>query len=200
MKNTAYYCRVSTIEQNTDRQTLNIPKGSKIYEDKVSGAIPFADRPQAGKLIQAIESGSIDCVVVKELDRLGRNRYDIDTTIKFLKENNCNLKIDDLGLSMFLDNGKENDTFGIVISVLGSLAELERKKILERQAEGIALAKLKGKYKGRPKGVELSKDEVLHKHKDVIKYLDQKLSIREIAKLTSKSSNTIIKVKKLLSE
>jgi DNA invertase Pin-like site-specific DNA recombinase len=77
---------------------------------------------------------------------LGRNLYNILTTLEFFKENGIILKVDNLGIESLV-NGKENSAFKLIISVMANIAEMERESILERQREGIALAKLKGIYK-----------------------------------------------------
>ena len=92
---------------------------------------------------------------------------DVLSTIEILEKNKCQLIIQSLGVSMFKDNGIKDPTFDIVIAVMGSMAKAERERMLERQKQGIAVAKAQGKYKGRPKGIELTKDELLHKHKDI---------------------------------
>lgn len=191
----AKYIRVSTIDQNTARQER---KDIKNYIDKCSGAIPFAERTQASKLINDIESGKINFVEVHSIDRLGRNQLDILNTIEWFKSKGVNLRVDNLGVELFTIDEKVNPAFQIIVSVMGTLAEMEREQIKERQKEGIAIAKAKGIYTGRKVGSVESKDETLHKHKDVVKYLNQKMSVRDINKLTSKSTATIQKVKKLM--
>jgi len=81
----AIYIRVSTSEQNTDRQKINT-EDCKIYEDKISGIIPFNERLQAKKLIKDISNGLVDEVEVSNLNRLGRNMKDIISTIDFFNE------------------------------------------------------------------------------------------------------------------
>lgn len=193
----AKYIRVSTTEQNTARQeNTNL----KTYIDKISGSIPFAERPQAGQLIKAIENGLINYVEVHSIDRLGRNQLDILNTIEWFKSKNVNLKIENLGVELFTIDNKINPAFQIITSVMSTIAEMEKEQMKERIKEGVQIAREKGVYTGRKVGSVESKDEVLHKHKDIVKYLDQTMSIREINKLTGKSTATIQKVKKLLSE
>lgn len=191
----AKYIRVSTTEQNTARQEN---KEVKMFIDKCSGAIPFNERPQASKLIKDIEKGNINFVEVHSIDRLGRNQMDVLNTIEWFKANKVNLKIDNLGIELFTIDAKINPAFQIITSVMATLSEMEREQIKERQKEGIAIAKAKGTYTGRKVGSVESKEETLFKHKDIVKYLNQKMSVREIAKLTSKSTATIQKVKKIM--
>lgn len=90
----AKYIRVSTTDQNTGRQETT-STDVKQYVDKISGAVKFAERPQASKLIKDIEQGKIDEVIIHNIDRIGRNQLDILTTIEYLKakKNTINSRI-----------------------------------------------------------------------------------------------------------
>ncbi len=83
---------------------------------------------------------------------------------------------------------------------MANIAEMERETLLERQREGIAIAKAKGIYKGREKGTTESKEDFLAKYKDVIKYLKQGQSLRNTVKLTGVSLGTVQKVKRMMSK
>lgn len=89
-------------------------------------------------------------------------------------KNNIFLKVDNLGLESWV-NGKENPTFKLIISVLANISEMKRNSLLERQKEGIAIAKAKGIYKGRLKNTTESVDEFLAKYPNVIHYLNKKI-------------------------
>jgi len=192
------YIRVSTKEQNTARQeTTDLEQ----FIDVCSGAIPFMERPQAKELCYYIEEGDVSHVIVASIDRLGRNFYDILETLKFFNQHNIILKVENLGIDSMVDkNGqlKENATFKLIISVLGNIAEMEREGILERQKQGIAIAKAKGTYKGRVKGSIEPVDKFLGRHKDVIKELNNGESYRRAAKLCGVSLGTVQKVKRLM--
>ena len=159
----ARYIRVSTGNQKTARQEARQNKDEIIFTDIVSGSIPFEDREKGKDLMKAIQSGEIDYVSVSSIDRLGRNLYNILTTLEFFKENGIILKVDNLGIESLI-NGKENSAFKLIISVMANIAEMERESILERQREGIALAKLKGIYKGRVLGSKESEEDFLAKY------------------------------------
>src|SRR5690606_2766018 len=164
----ARYVRVSTGNQKSARQEAKATKDEKVFIDIVSGSIPFAEREEGKKLLQEIEKGEIAYVSVSSIDRLGRNLYDILTTLEILKKRKVILKVDNLGIESLVD-GKENQAFKLIISVMANIAEMEREAILERQREGIAIAKAKGIYKGRSKGAVESDAEFLAKYKEVIK-------------------------------
>lgn len=193
----ARYIRVSTGNQKTARQEARQSKDEILFTDIVSGSIPFEDREKGKDLMKAIQSGEIDYVSVSSIDRLGRNLYNILTTLEFFKENGIILKVDNLGIESLV-NGKENSAFKLIISVMANIAEMERESILERQREGIALAKLKGIYKGRVLGSKESEEDFLAKYKEVVKSLKKGNSVRDTAKICKVSTGTVQKVKRLM--
>ncbi|CAI9682501.1 recombinase family protein [Elizabethkingia anophelis] len=195
----ARYIRVSTGNQNTERQLKKIHPNEKLYIDIVSGAIPFKEREQGNKLIQDIEADSIKYISVHSIDRLGRNLFDILATLELLNEKKVTLKVDNLGIESLVNN-KPNSAFKLIISVMANIAEMERETMLERQKEGIKIAIAKGVYKGRVKGSKESDEQVLSKYKEVVKYLKRGQSLRDIAKLCNVSLGTVQKVKKILND
>ena len=193
----ARYIRVSTGNQKTARQEARQSKDEILFTDIVSGSIPFENREKGKDLMKAIQSGEIDYVSVSSIDRLGRNLYNILTTLEFFKENGIILKVNNLGIESLV-NGKENSAFKLIISVMANIAEMERESILERQREGIALAKLKGIYKGRVLGSKESEEDFLAKYKEVVKSLKKGNSVRDTAKICKVSTGTVQKVKRLM--
>ena len=192
----ARYNRISTANQNIERQLAKQFADETIYNDVVSGAVEFKKRDGGAKLMADIESGKIKYVSVSSIDRAGRNLQDIINTISYFDKHNVTLKVDNLGLESRVD-GKKNQTFDLIVSVMANVAVMERETLLERQREGIAIAKAKGTYKGRVRGSVESSDEFLAKYKGVVKLLKQNISLRKIAKLEDVSLGTVQKVKKL---
>lgn len=151
---TYYYARVSTREQNLDRQLAAFQNmgasDREIITDKESGK--NLDRPGYQALKNALLRQG-DTLVVKSLDRLSRNKADIKNELQFFKENGIRVKVIDLPTTMMdLPEGQEwvfDMVNNILIEVLGAIAEQERITIRQRQAEGIAAAKAKGKRLGR---------------------------------------------------
>ena len=152
---TYYYARVSTKEQNLDRQLDAFyalgAQERDIITDKESGK----DLDRAG--YKALKNAMLrrgDTLIVKSLDRLSRNKYDIKNELQYFKENGIRLKVIDLPTTMMdLPQGQEwvfDMVNNILIEVLGTIAEQERETIRKRQAEGIEAAKKKGKKLGRP--------------------------------------------------
>ena len=150
-----YYARVSTKEQNLDRQISAFlalgAQDREIITDKESGK----DLERTG--YQALKNAMLrrgDTLVIKSLDRLSRNKSDIKNELQYFKDNGIRLKVIDLPTTMMdLPQGQEwvfEMVNNILIEVLGTIAEQERATIKSRQAEGIEAAKAKGKKLGRP--------------------------------------------------
>ena len=152
---TYYYARVSSKEQNLDRQIAAFKalgaQEREIITDKESGK----DFERAG--YQALKHAMLrrgDTLVIKSLDRLSRNKCDIKNELQYFRDNGIRLKVIDLPTTMMdLPKGQEwvfEMVNNILIEVLGTIAEQERTSIKRRQAEGIQAAKAKGKKLGRP--------------------------------------------------
>lgn len=198
----AYYIRVSTLEQNTDRQKTKIPEGAVVYEDKCSGAIPFSERDKGSIIYKLAEKQEIDTLYVHSIDRLGRSTIDILNTIQKLTEFGVNVVSEKEGLSTLIE-GKVNPVAKMIISVLATLSEFERNNIKERQREGIAVARKRGAYinNGGNKKTE-SVNEFLNKRKSklIIKYLNEGNSVRRTALLSKSSLGLVQKVSTCLRE
>lgn len=169
---TYYYARVSSREQNLDRQ-LNAFRAlganeRDIITDKESGK----DLDRTG--YQALKRNMLrrgDTLIVKSLDRLSRNKSDIRSELQFFKENGIRLKVIDLPTTMMeLPEGQEwvfDMVNNILIEVLGTIAEQERVTIHQRQSEGIVAAREKGVVFGRLRAEYPENwDEVIQQWKD----------------------------------
>lgn len=147
------YIRVSTKEQNDDRQRIAMWEAGvqerNIYSDRQSGK--NFDRPQYKRLLRKMKRD--DLLYVKSIDRLGRNYAEILEQWRFLtKEKEIDIVVMDMPM---LDTRRGKDLMGtflsdIVLQVLSFVAENERVNIRQRQAEGIAAAKARGVCFGRP--------------------------------------------------
>lgn len=195
----ARYNRISTANQKLERQLAKQNPDEELFNDVVSGSVAFADREKGQILLQEIKSGRITWVSVASIDRLGRNLKDLINTLEDFEALGVTLRVDNLGLESRID-GKPNATFKLIVSVMANVAEMERNTLLERQREGIAIAKANGTYKGRVKGSVESDDEVLAKYRDVVKFLNRKQSLRNTAKLCNVALGTVQKVQKILNQ
>ena len=146
------YARVSTVDQNEARQmeALRDDGVDRIYMDKKSGK--DFNRPEYQKMISELHKG--DVLVIHSIDRLGRNYEEIITEWrKITKEIEADIIVQDMPL---LNTSQNKDLTGtliadIVLQLLSYVAQRERENIRQRQKEGIAIAKARGKYKGRAK-------------------------------------------------
>jgi len=139
------YIRVSTFEQNTDRQLEGIQL-DKVFTDKASGK--DTKRPELELLIQYVREG--DTVVVHSMDRLARNLDDLRQTVQKLTGQGIRIQFVKESLTF---TGEDSPMANLMLSVMGAFAEFERALIRERQREGIALAKQRGVYRGRKRSL-----------------------------------------------
>lgn len=135
------YQRVSTIDQNTERQLDGVAV-DRMYTDKASGK--DANRPELERLLDNVRDG--DTIVVHSMDRLARNLEDLRRVVRELTAKGVAVEFHKENLKF---TGEDSPMNTLLLSMLGAVAEFERFMILERQREGIAIAKAKGKYKGR---------------------------------------------------
>lgn len=193
------YVRTSTTEQKTDRQKVNEKDYQLVIEDKCSGSTDLFEREGGRKLLKLIEKGVLSDLYIWEIDRLGRNLLCILNNIKFFNEKNICIHFVSQGLSTLQPDGSENNITKMIISILGTLAEMEKKISRERQLEGIAIAKLNKKYTGRAKG---SNEDVLKflskpKNSKALEYIKKGYKNIEVAKIVGVHFNTITKIRKV---
>lgn len=136
------YIRVSSIDQNIDRQ-LNGIKTDKTFIDKMTGSTK--ERPELQNMIEYVRHG--DTVIVHSLDRLARNLEDLTSIINALNKKGVIFK--SLKENLTLDGVTNNPMDKLFLQIFGAIAEFNRSLIREAQREGIAKAKAKGVYKGR---------------------------------------------------
>jgi DNA invertase Pin-like site-specific DNA recombinase len=145
------YIRVSTIEQNLERQLEGI-KLDRSFIDKVSGK--SVNRPALQEMLAYVRDG--DTVIVHSMDRLARNVDDLRQIVKGLTAKQVKVKFIKECLEF---TGEDSPMSNLLLSVMGAFAEFERTLIKERQMEGIELAKKRGVYKGRR--AALSDDQII---------------------------------------
>ena len=135
------YVRCSTIEQNEARQLkmMEEQKAEKLFIDKASGK--NTDRRAFKEMMAFVRAG--DMVIVESISRIARNTRDLLSIVSELTEK----QVEFISLKENIDTTTPQGRF--MLTVFGALAELERENILERQREGIEIAKSEGKYKGR---------------------------------------------------
>lgn len=180
MSNIAYV-RVSSVEQNTDRQELSIKKEAEIdkwFIEKVSAK--NSDRSELTNLLNYVRND--DVIYIHSLDRLARNTKDLLDIMGTLN---------DKGIKLYSINDKfdfNSSTGKLLLTVLGAVAEFERNILRERQAEGISIAKKRGAYKGRKK--TYTKEHVGLKHAITLRKTTNK-TVKEICEITGISRSTL---------
>lgn len=171
------YARVSTTGQSLDAQLAALSGCEKIFREKVSGAKD--DRPELLAMLEFVREG--DTVQVTKLDRLARNTRHLLEISEYLQSKSVALNILNIGINTATPTGK------LMLTMIGAIATFEREMMLERQAEGIALAKLKGKYKGR-------KPTARSKAKEVIELVENGTSKAEISHLLKIGITSIYRI------
>jgi DNA invertase Pin-like site-specific DNA recombinase len=145
MKNIGYV-RVSTVDQNTERQLAGIEL-DKVFTDKRSAR--DTKREALNQMLEFIREG--DTVYVHDISRLARNISDLHRLVEEITNKGCTLKFMKEGLTF--TNKKQDATSQLLLGMLGAVYGFERAILLERQREGIEIAKRAGKYTGRAKTI-----------------------------------------------
>jgi DNA invertase Pin-like site-specific DNA recombinase len=152
---TVGYIRVSTIDQNIDRQ-LDGHQLDRTFTDRLSGK--DTARPELEAMIRYVRAG--DTVLVHSMDRLARNLDDLRRLVRELTGNGVKVRFLKEGLTF---TGEDSPMATLLLSVMGGFAEFERALIRERQREGIAIAKTKGVYRGRKPALTLPQAQELRR-------------------------------------
>lgn len=179
------YVRVSTVEQNEERQIEGLSKYGieKWYTEKVSGK--NMDRPELQRMLSEVQSG--DIVYVHDFSRLARSTKDLLDIVDKLNERGVHVVSSKEGMDTSTPQGR------FTLTVLSAAYEMERTAMLERQAEGIAIAKREGKYKkcGR------KKKDLADGYEDLIqRYVDGDITKVQLAVMLNVSRPTLNRILK----
>lgn len=171
------YVRVSTQEQNSSRQEILMQElgVEEIFIDRISGK--NTDRPELKRMMEYVRQG--DVVIVESISRFARNTKDLLNLIEQLNQK----QVDFVSKKETIDTATPSGKF--MLTVFGAVAELEREYILQRQREGIEIAKAEGKYKGRKK-----KPLPDNFNKIVQQWRNGEITARKAMKLLGMSSST----------
>ena len=183
------YARVSSREQHLDRQLAALKDVDKLFTDKLSGA--NTNRPELQKMLAYIREG--DIVLVTELDRLGRNNQDLTKIMNTIQNKGATLDVLNLpSMTGIADPNLRQLMTNLIIELYKYQAESERKRIIERQQQGIALAKRQGKYHGRKP--QYAKDDPRLQH--AFKLYQAGMSDVDVARNTGIKRTTFIRYRK----
>ena len=174
------YVRVSTVDQNEQRQIEALKKYNieKWFVEKVSGK--DVNRPQLQELMEYARED--DTVYIHDLSRLARNTIDLLSIVQQLESKNIHLVSNKEQIDTSTPTGK------LMLTMIGAIAEFERENLLERQREGIAVAKSNGKYKGR-KAIDIPDFD-----KHYQRYMNREVNKTQLAKELGISRPTLDKL------
>ena len=176
------YARVSTVDQNLDRQKDALLKYGidHLFCEKISGA--KKNRPELDKLLAVLENG--DSIVIESLSRLGRSVKNLSELMELFNEKGIRL----ISLKESIDT--TSATGRLLFTIISSLAAFERETLIERTNEGLASARARGKRGGRPKTNEAALK------KAVAIYRTGEYSLADIQELTGVSKSTLYRALK----
>ena len=205
MKKAVIYARVSSEgdRQSTERQVHDLTEYAvkddvkivKIFEEHISGAKKNEERPVLKECLTYCYEAGIDCLLVSELSRLGRNVDEVLATVRFCKDRNLNVFFQKENLSLFQTDGSKNPFLNIFISVLGTCAEIERENIYFRLQSGRRQYVENGGKLGRKQGSYKTKEKKAEEYKTVLRELRRGTSIRRTARLCGVSVSTVSRLK-----
>ena len=178
------YIRVSSLDQNEDRQIESMKNKNidKFFSEKISGK--NLDRPELQKMLNFVRSG--DRVYVHDFSRLARNTKDLLEIVEILEKKEVSLICEKECIDTSTDWGK------MLVTILSAVYEMERKSILERQKEGIAIAKRAGKYKGgKPK--KISKQKLMQYKTDIEEKRITKVRASELLGISRPTLDKLLK-------
>ncbi|POZ51800.1 recombinase family protein [Methylovulum psychrotolerans] len=182
------YCRVSTTDQTSQNQIIEIKAAGfsietqRLIEECISGSVTAKERPGFTKLIDRMESG--DILVVTKLDRLGRNAMDVRSTVEQLSSMGIRLHCLALGgVDLTSSAGK------MTMQVIAAMAEFERDLLIERTQSGIDRAKAAGKQFGRPPALNMAERAA------VIEKLSVGINVAKLAREFKTTRQTIMRIR-----
>lgn len=206
MKKIAIFARVSTTIQEYDRQVneLTALAQSKcwgveaIFCEKISGAKSNAERKELTRMIEYVQAHKISKVAVTELSRLGRDTLQVLEVIERLNELGISLYIQNYNIETLNEDGTINPMSQFLITILAEVARMERKTIRERVESGYNNYRANGGKVGRREGYRKSEEAIKGQYAEEMRLLRKGISLRNIAKITGTSVNTLRKCRGLI--
>lgn len=195
------YARVSSDDQNLDRQLQEFKKigVEKVFAEKKSGK-NASERTEFNKMLKFVREG--DTIVFESLERLGRNTDEILDTVSFIDKNAMSLMILNLPIlnTKFGDENLEKLVRRLVISILSWTAQNEREEIRRKQKQGIAIAKRKGIYKGKPYEYSPTAKNPQKRfiYNEIVRMLADGVPIKQIAEKTGTNRSLVYRIKNRL--
>jgi DNA invertase Pin-like site-specific DNA recombinase len=206
-KRACILARVSTHHQDPKHQVnalRNYCKANdlqivKEIKSTVTGNTTNNRRDDLSEVLALAKDASIDKVVVTELSRIGRKPREVQKVLDALTSCQVSVVFTQLGIESLDENGATTLSGNLVIAIHSEIAQYERQQLSERIKSGIEYARSQGKQIGRKAGVTEDVEDFLHKHRKVVKALEQGLSLRQIQKVYGTSLTTTCKIKRAMS-
>ena len=204
-KTAIIYARVSSVSerQNTERQISDLSRYAeysnltvvKIFEEHISGAKRNIERPVLSEAIEYAKSNNITQILISELSRLGRNAFEVLSTVKEMIDAGINIYFQKEQFTLLGDDGKPSLFAPVMIATLSTCAQLERENIQFRLNSGRANYIAKGGKLGRKKGSVKSEEFLKEQYRDAITLLKKGYSVRNVAKLQGIGISTVQRLK-----
>lgn len=199
------YARVSTLAQEYDRQIDELKDYAKrmnyqvvkVFSEKISGAKKIADRNALSELLDYVRNNKVDKVLIYECSRLSRRIVDFLQVIEELNELKVSLYIHQNGLETLLQDGSINPIASLILGIIAQFNSMERSLIRSRMESGYNHFRDKGGKVGRKQGYNKSTEDMKEEYVEEIRLLKKGISMRNVAKITKTSVNTLRKLRDL---
>lgn len=199
------YARVSTTGQDYDRQLVELQQYAdrmnyvviKTFSEKISGAKKVEERHAMTELLNYVEVNEVDKVLIYECSRLSRRAVDFLSIIEIFNEKKISLYIHQNGLETLLSNGEINPIATLVLGILAQFNSMERSLIRSRMESGYNNYRNNGGVVGRKVGYRKTNEQMKEEYAEEIRLLKRGYSLRNIAKITKTSVNTLRKLNAL---
>lgn len=199
------YARVSTAGQDYDRQLVELQQYAdrmnyaviKTFSEKISGAKKVEERHAMTELLNYVEVNEVDKVLIYECSRLSRRAVDFLSIIEMFNEKKISLYIHQNGLETLLPSGEINPIATLVLGILAQFNSMERSLIRSRMESGYNNFRNNGGIVGRKTGYRKTTEQMKEEYAEEIRLLKKGYSLRNIAKITKTSVNTLRKLSAL---
>ena len=186
--------QVQDLERYAESQNLRV---LKVYEEHISGAKKIEERQVLSECLEYCNSHSVKILLVSELSRLGRSTLQVLRSLEILHEAKVSVYIQNIGISSLQPNGEVNPIASIMITILAEMSNIERSNIQYRLNSGRKQYIERGGKLGRKPGSCKTTEQMKEEYKEVLSLLKKDYSIRNVAKLTGCSVQTVQTVKNL---
>ena len=186
--------QVQDLERYAESQNLRV---LKVYEEHISGAKKIEERQVLSECLEYCTSHSVKILLVSELSRLGRSTLQVLRSLEILHEAKVSVYIQNIGISSLQPNGEVKPIASIMITILAEMSNIERSNIQYRLNSGRKQYIERGGKLGRKPGSCKTTEQMKEEYKEVISLLKKDYSIRNVAKLTECSVQTVQTVKNL---